>query len=481
MKKKILSLLLFTVVALGSLAGCGVLKKNNKDNDASSESTSVESSSSIDSNSSSSNEPIEKIDYVSQLKLDMATESLKQEVSVKTYIDGDTTHFYPKGDTSRLPELVQDDGFLKARYAAVNTPESTGTIEEWGKKAAAFTKAKLETVKNGGSIMLETEGAQWEADSTKERFLVWVWYKPAGESEYRNLNLELLQEGLAVGSKAGNSRYGDICNKAISQAKNLMLHVYSQEDDPDFYYGSAIELDLKELRTNIAKYVGKRVAFEGTVTTYNNWTIYVEDYDAETQRHHGISVFYGYEGKFHSFLAVGNRVRIVGNLTYSENYGYQISSLKYDAFEPNHPENIQTLGSGYLAGNQEITVEQFFSKVKVETEIYNEETEEYEVTTQERTYADLIFSTSVSMKNLKVIDAYTTNNGGDNDGAISLTCKSGNNTIIIRVAAIEDEKGEMVFDQNELLGKTIDAIGIVDAYNGEYQIRVFLKENLIIH
>ena len=33
-------------------------------------------------------------DYVSELKLDMTTTSLKQEVTVKTYIDGDTTHFY---------------------------------------------------------------------------------------------------------------------------------------------------------------------------------------------------------------------------------------------------------------------------------------------------------------------------------------------------------------------------------------------------
>ena len=40
-----------------------------------------------------SGEP-EWVDYVSGLKLDMSTDSLKIEATVKSYIDGDTTHFY---------------------------------------------------------------------------------------------------------------------------------------------------------------------------------------------------------------------------------------------------------------------------------------------------------------------------------------------------------------------------------------------------
>ncbi|MBQ7830933.1 MAG: thermonuclease family protein [Clostridia bacterium] len=470
MKKKLLSLLLLTVVALGSFAGCDGLKKNSS---TSVDSSTVESSSSVPE--------IEKIDYVSQLKLDMATETIKQEVTVKTYIDGDTTHFFPKGSTANMPTIVQDDGFLKARYAAVNTPESTGTIEKWGKRASDFTKAQLETAKNGGSIILETEGMEWEADSTKKRFLVWVWYKPAGATEYRNLNLELLQEGLAVGSKAGTSRYGELCNKAISQAKALSLHVYSKDKDPDYFEGQVPEIDLKTLRTNIDSYVNKRVAFEGTVTTYSDWNIYVEDYDDATQMYYGITAFYGYNGALHSHLAPGNRVRIVGNLTYSENFGYQISNLKYDEFEPDSADNVQNLGGGHAPANQEVTIDEFFSKVEVETEVKNPETEEIELVTKEFTYAELAYSTSVCMKNLKVTRAYTTNNGGDNDGAISLTCTSGGKEITIRVHAIKDSNGEMVFIEDDLVGKTIDATGIVEAFNGEYQIKVFLEENLIIH
>lgn len=472
MKKKILSLLLFAAVALGSFVGCNVPGINT--------STSSPAASSSDSTAGE----IEKVDYVSDLHLDMNSDSLKLEVTVKTYIDGDTTYFYPKdkSELPNLPELVQREGYIKARYAAVNTPESTGTIEEWGKRASNFTKEKLQSAASGGSIIVETESTKWELDSTNSRFMLWVWYKPAGESEYRNLNLELLQEGLALGSKAGTSRYGKTCLSAIAQANALSLYVYSKEKDPDFYYGSAVELDLKELRTNIDNYVGKRVAFEGTVATYADWTIYVENYDNETQRYYGINVFYGYHHEFHPILATGNRVRIVGNLTYSETYGYQISNLKYDSFEPKNPENIQNLGSGYEAGYQEMTVKEFFSKVDINVETVDPETEEIVVTSKQFDVAQLAFSTSVSIKNLTVKSAYTTNNGGDNDGAISLTCtdNTSNKNITIRIAAIEDANGNMVFNQNDLIGKTIDVRGIVDAYNGEYQVRVFLKDNVIV-
>ena len=71
------------------------------------------------------------VDYVSTLKLDESTDTLKISATVKSYIDGDTTHFY-------VDNSVCSDGILKARYLAINTPESTGKIEEWGKAASKF-------------------------------------------------------------------------------------------------------------------------------------------------------------------------------------------------------------------------------------------------------------------------------------------------------------------------------------------------------
>ena len=95
-------------------------------------------------NEEESKEP-EHVDYVSELKLDMNSDSVKQEVSVHIYIDGDTTHFFV--DKSLIPE-----GYVKARYLGINTPESTGVVEPWGKKASNYTKTQLqkaEKIKNG--------------------------------------------------------------------------------------------------------------------------------------------------------------------------------------------------------------------------------------------------------------------------------------------------------------------------------------------
>ena len=78
----------------------------------------------------------EFVDYASEVKLDLSSSRARCEVTVKAFIDGDTTHFY-------VPTSIYETGILKARYLGVNTPESTGQIEPWGHKASDFTKSKL--------------------------------------------------------------------------------------------------------------------------------------------------------------------------------------------------------------------------------------------------------------------------------------------------------------------------------------------------
>jgi endonuclease YncB( thermonuclease family) len=483
--KKLLSLLLLACLTISAFAGCGVGDQgssssnsefhgpstNTSSSDTEDESSDT-SSSDTDSGDSSSEQPDlgEQVDYVDDLKLDMNNGAQHLEVTLKQHIDGDTTHFY-----ADLPFV--DNGVLKARYIAINTPESTGTIEPWGKKASNFTKSKLSTAT---SIILETDGTEWEADSTGDRYLVWVWYKAPGETDYRNLNLEILQEGLAVGNKAGQSRYGTLCTQAISQAKKFSLNCHSKEKDPDFFYGEAIELDLKELRTNVEAYNGKRVAFEGTVTVYHDWNVYVEDYDEATDMYYGISVFYGYNGQLHEPLAPGNRVRIVGKVSYYEAGGtYQISDLKYDLMDEQNPNNTFALESGHNPAYKEVTLAQFNGNVNIDREEKDLITGEMVTVTKSFAFAEMAMSTSVSMKGLTVIDAYTTNNGGANQGAISLTCKDASGkTITVRTVPLY-ENGVLV-TQDKYLGKTIDVKGIVDKFDGEYQIKVFWVGNIVV-
>ena len=451
MKKKILSLFLLASVALGSFAGCDLSSLTGGSKDS----------------SPSSDAKIEAIDYAGLAVLDESADSQTTEVeSVKMYIDGDTTHFY-------VEDGIIEHDFLKARYAAVNTPESTGQIEEWGKKASNFTKEKL---KNATSIVLETDGSTWEVDSTGERYLVWVWYKAEGADTYRNLNLELLQEGLAVGSTISECRYAQYAAEALNQASLLKLNVHSNDPDPDFFYGSAIEIDLRELRTNLDEYNGKKVAFEGYVSYYSSNGVFVESYDAETDFVYGIYVYVGYDyvsdANLKNILSVGNHVRIVGKCSNQEGFGYQISDIKYRAVKPNDPDNVQKLDDEkYSAQNRETDATVFNGTKIIELE---DEKKAFK-------YAKLALDSSISFKNLKVVDMYTTTKeDSDNKGAITITCKVDGQTITVRTAVLKDANGNLVTEAM-FEGKTIDVQGVVEEYEGQYQIKVFSLKDINIH
>ena len=408
--------------------------------------------------------PLEVVDYVSQLKLDMSTETLKQEVTVKTYVDGDTTHFY-------VPESVMETGVLKARYLAVNTPESTGKIEEYGKAAARFTKEKLSSAT---SIIIESDDENWNADSTGGRYLVWVWYRTSDTEDYRNLNLEILQNGLAIASSSANNRYGDTMVAAIAQAKAQKLHVHSGQKDPDFYYGEAVELTLKELRTNIESYNGMKVAFNGVITMNNNNSVYIEDFDPETNLYYGITAYYGFNltGEGLNVLKVGNMARIVGTVQYYEAGGtWQVSDLNYRLMKPDDPGNIQKISEGHSPAFV-LTDPNTFVNGTVDLEM-----EDGVVTFD---YANLTMSTSVEMKNLKVVDIYTTlNEDSSSYGAMTLTCEVDGVTVDVRTVVLYDENNERITEE-AYMGKTIDVKGIVDYFSGTYQIKVFTAKDIII-
>ena len=414
---------------------------------------------------------VEKIDYAGQAVLDLNADSTTIEVKVKTFVDGDTTHFYAED----FP-----NGVLKARYAAVNTPESTGKIEEWGKKASKFTRGKLE---NAESIIVESEEKVFEPDSTGERYLSWVWYKEKGSNVYRNLNIELLQEGLGRGSGSVDCRYSELCGLAIAQANELNLHVYSQEKDPDFFYGKAFEIDLKELRLNIEKYDEKRVAFEGIVSYYVNQGVYVENFDEDTQMYFGIYVYYGFNFEGTSVLQIGNKVRIVGEVSYyEEGQSYQICDLDYNEYKPS-ADDIQLIEKGHKAANLETTAADFNKTVSVTltNTVTDPETGEVteEATVKSYDYARLAMNTSISMKGLYVSDVYTTDNGGSSDGAMTLTCKSNGKIVKVRTVVLKDSAGNYA-TEDMLKGKTIDVTGVVDSFNGEYQIKVISLAGLLV-
>ena len=407
----------------------------------------------------------EEKDYASSVTLDRTTSTAKLEVTVKSYVDGDTTHFY-------VPTDVMENGVLKGRYLAINTPESTGKIEEYGKKAAQFTKEKLSSAT---SIIIESENGTWNPDSTGSRYLVWVWYKTADSPDYRNLNIEILQNGLALPNSAASGLYGDAAVAANRQAKDHGYNIYSGQKDPDFYYGEAVELTLKELRTNIAEYNGIKVAFNGIITT-NSGTqgVYVEDYDAETDMYYGMYIYYGHglSGGGLEILQVGNEARIVGTVQYYEaGNSYQISGLTYRQIKPKDPGNIQKLSDGHTPAYA-LTDPDTFVNGKVNVERAEE------IITAD--YAEMALGTSVEMKNLIVKDVYTTENEDSSSfGAMTLTCEADGVTVSVRTVVFRGDDGSLI-TEDAYLGKTIDVKGIVDTFDGTYQIKVFSADNITI-
>lgn len=402
-------------------------------------------------------------DYVSELKLNMNSETKKQVVTVKTYVDGDTTHF-------NIPEDVLSGGVLKARYLAIDTPESTGKIEEYGKKASDFTKSVLS---RAVSILVESDDEKWNLDSTGSRYLVWVWYKTSEDVEYRNLNLEILQNGLAAASSTGNNRYGDICLAALAQARAEKLNVYSGEKDPDFYYGDAIELTIKELRLNAVGYTNKKVAFEGVITRNDGRSVYIEEYDADTDMYFGMTVYYGYglSGTGLSMIAVGNRSRIVGTLQYYEAGGtYQVSGLTYRQMKPDDPGNVLKISDGHEPAFVTVSADKFVNG-KV---ILDGDEREY-------SFAELAQSTTVSINNLTVKDIYTTtSDDSSSKGAMTLTCEADGVTVYVRTAVLVGSDGKIV-TQEAYSGKNINVRGVVDYYDGKYQIKVLSLGDITVN
>ena len=404
--------------------------------------------------------PAEPVDYAGQLPFNRGSESVKAEVTVKTYVDGDTVHF-------NVDEQIMETGVLKARFLAINTPECTGKIEEYGKKAAAFTREKLSQAE---SIIVESNNSTWNVDSTGGRYLVWVWYKLPGATAYRNLNLEILQNGLCIANSTANNRYGSICMSALNQARSLKLNVYSGQKDPDFYYGDAVELTLKELRTNIEAYNGIKVAFNGIITMNSGQSVYVESFDEETGLYYGMSVYYGHglSGAGLKILSVGNEARIVGTVQYYEAGGtWQVSGLTYRMMKPKDPGNIQKLSDGYTPAWVLTTPETFLSQISVP------------VGDAEQTfdYALLALGTSVEMHGLTVKDVYTTmDEESSSFGAMTLTCDAGGHTILVRTVPLYD--GNTAVKEDRFLGKTIDVKGIVDYFEGQYQVKVFTLNSI---
>lgn len=428
------------------------------------------------------------VDFTSELKLDMTSDTKKQEVTIRLQIDGDTTHFDPVKNSTVTPnanpaDFDKTDGYIKARYIAINTPESTGKIEKWGKTASLFTKGKLADAE---SIIIESDDNQWNIDSTGERYVLWIWYKPQGGTDYRNLNIEILQNGFAWGSSTVNNRYGEIASKALMQAQEQKLHIFSPPNTVDenfFGNTNAAAITLKELCCHFADYNDHPVIVEGTVTAVYDNNAYIEDYDEETETYFGMQVYLAFQlGTIREIYKAGNRVRVYGTASES-NFGRQISGVSYDDYDPDYYKNskIVEVDPETLAPTfREIAPLDLVTARNVSFQFEDEEAEGgYATVTMD--YRDVLLNTSATLKNLTVVSVYTTPSGAS-AGAMTITCsvEGSSTTVDIRTEVLKDANGKTVTAATFPVGKVIKSVkGIVGKYTSEYTGKTSYQLNVL--
>ena len=153
------------------------------------------------------------------------------EVTVAKYTDGDTSNFFLKTDTQTIT----------LRYDGINTPESTGQVEKWGKAASNFVRARLQ---DAVTVVLDANGGK----ATQEghgRYLGYVLYNTADDPQLRNLNLELVENGFSANNVSPTEPFYDYFRKANNFAKSIKLRWYSSKADP-LFSEQAIEATIKD-------------------------------------------------------------------------------------------------------------------------------------------------------------------------------------------------------------------------------------------
>lgn len=320
MKKRLFSLLLILVLGL-VLASCDGTNNNNK-----------------------TNEPLDgsKVYETTTKKL-----TLSQDYEGKNFlIDGigkATVEFYTDGDTSRF-SLSDTHESVVVRYYSVNTPESTGGVEKWGKAASAFTKSQLSQAEE---IVLEAINVN--SPATKEgygRYLGYVWIRRAGETKFINLNCLLVENGFSknTGVNTKDYRYYSYFDQAQKFARNGQLHVWAADDVVDpLYNEDPIPMSIKGFYEavqdvdneyyNVENDSGANVEFNAYIKSLHiassgTYTFVAAQYDAEEGVEYTINIYAGYASASGSKIKVGSYLHIVGAI--QKHYGeFQISGIVY--------------------------------------------------------------------------------------------------------------------------------------------------------
>lgn len=363
--------------------------------------------------------------------------------------DGDTTRFKTGNDTVII------------RYYCVDTPESTGGVEKWGKAASLFVKEKLS---NAELIVLESStGERPEKDSYGTRYLGYVWYKTANDANLKNLNLELIENGFSDNKATETSDYAyySYMSKANKFARSIKLRLYSDLDDP-LYSTDPVQVTIKSLLEDLSKEdsqyynveseAGAKVVFDAyleSLSTSNSGTnmFKVVQYDVETGERYEFNLFAGYSSYSSSRMKLGTMYRIIGSVQKFSG-AFQISGVEYnEIYQDKQPNGSYILQKNYYLtfnSNTEYCSQfsyNLFTNVTVVSATVADGTLTIEGTASQRTQKDVKEAQTFTFK-AKVADGYTTDlSAGDTFTATGFKLDEKSNVItIVNVGSINKIK-----------------------------------------
>lgn len=288
----------------------------------------------------------------------------------KSITDGDTAVFYLSNgeQDSYTNPLGRSYGYCTVRYLGIDTPESTSSIEAWGKKASNYGKSLLQNAEgiivDATSIdtsrfendddysVLDTYKSGVRLDSAGTRWLGIVWYCPQGGNpqdlyQYRCYQLDMIEEcytfntATSLGSNYvyfadpntepelyekykdtyGSLTLGDVFLEADLRASKKNQRFTGYQIDPNYDYSKKpTEYTITEAVQNF-EYLSNNAVYvklKGVVTSFIGTNFYFEDAQGTPLYvYMGISA----DGSFLNFVKPGDTIKISGRLC---SYGGQM-------------------------------------------------------------------------------------------------------------------------------------------------------------
>lgn len=248
-------------------------------------------------------------------------------VKLATVSDGDTASF-----------LLPNGGTIRVRFYGIDTPESTGEVNKWGVDASTFTKTILG---NATEFALESSDGGPASKDSYTRYLGFVWYRNSPTDEWKNMNLQLVENGYTKNNllKVEDSKYYSYFNQAETFAKEGKLRIWGEDEDP-LYSTEALDVNIKELLDNSEAYWngenGKKVHIEAIITGLSvapSGTHLFKATQIIDGKVYSYNVYTGYTGAAATaYLKIGNKYSMTGYVQFF-NGEWQISGLKYVLME----------------------------------------------------------------------------------------------------------------------------------------------------